>query len=273
VSLTGTWIRRNLTGAHTWLSRCLLTRGREDALSSVEYAGTYGSYRQPLPLLGTGRALAAGAGPGPRRAGRGAEQERAAAADPLTLLEAGGARTAGVAGDGVGGGAYPGRRAEQEGAVALPSFRVVVLKAPARPRRYKGATRWPPGLGPMETPPAAASARRGETRRGERGRRGLGGGAWGGFRLCPTPAEGRADGVPRLAGPQDPCNLAQVRRDRGGGGRERAGLGPGQSRVTGARQPTRIFQQLFSSVGHPGNLASWGPGVRPLGPARPGPGR
>jgi hypothetical protein len=70
----------------------------------------------------------------------------------------------------------------------------------------------------METPPAAASARRGETRRGERGRRGLGGGAWGGFRLCPTPAEGRADGVPRLAGPQDPCNLAQVRRDRGEGG-------------------------------------------------------
>lgn len=59
---------------------------------------------------------------------------------------------------------------------------------PAHPARIKTPPALPPGLGPMETPPAAADARRGERARRPRGA-GLGVGrrrGWGGLRLGPA---------------------------------------------------------------------------------------
>lgn len=56
------------------------------------------------------------------------------------------------------------REAEQEGAAALPGFRVIALKAPARLSRLLRC-RQSPRLGSMDTLETASGARRGECSR------------------------------------------------------------------------------------------------------------
>lgn len=96
-----------------------------------------------------------------------------------------------------------------------PGFRVMVPSA-AHPPRIKAPPALPPGLGPMEMPPAAAGARQGEARATGMGRQcGLRGRAEErmGRALAGTDLSGRDVGPvgSGLPYPQDPPNLVQVR--------------------------------------------------------------
>lgn len=104
-----------------------------------------------------------------------------------------------------------------------------------------------PGRGPRRRAGGAGRAPAGTGRRG---------GTWGGSPPI-SPVLG------------NPSNLAQVGGAWEGGPRsrgeprERGARGRDSLRVTRARRPTRVSQQLFSPVGHPGNFPLPGPGARP----------
>lgn len=131
----------------------------------------------------------------------------------------------------------------------------------------------------METPRAAAGARRGEARGGARAR--APGGRVGGAGRAQAGPEGRdVVRVPPISlVPGNPSNLAQVGGALGRGGtmfRRGAAAGLGARgrdslRVSRARLPSRVSQQLFSPVGRLGNFPPR-PGSPAAGPVPPGPG-
>lgn len=207
------WLYRSSHGrahpgesARTWLGPRLPDACRGCAPAPQTWAPPRPRPVRPCPPPGpaSGRARAAGAGP-----------------------EAGAGRRGGGAGRGGGRSApyRPGRLPPP-----LPGFRVTVPNATC-PLRIKAPPASPPELGPMETPRAAASARRGEARGGagvrapgKGGRRGEGSGwDW---------PEGRDVGrVPSdLAGSREPLQLSPSWGSLGEGGqgpegsRESAGL-------------------------------------------------